>query len=109
LSPFPPGWGERGTDFIGYYDCLFYNRTAYLMVAASFALAAVVLFFLRDRGPDTLLVLCGALAAVIDLVYRVRGPVMRLLRTDLGGRFLFMPLWVFGVFWLCLGLLGMNG
>jgi hypothetical protein len=109
LSPLPPAWGGGGTDFLGYYDCLFYNRTAYLMVAVSFGLAAVLLYFLRDRGPDTLLILCGVLAAVIDLAYRVRGPVARLLRADLGGRFLFMPLWVFGVFWLCLGLLGASG
>jgi hypothetical protein len=50
------------------------------------------------------LVIGGPLALVIDLVYRLRSPSGDLLLPSRGGKFLYLPVWVFAIFWFLYGL-----
>jgi hypothetical protein len=55
-----------------------------------------------------LLVVFGPVATVADLGYRLGSASGHWFHPNAGGKFFFLPLWLWGIFWLCYGLWGLN-
>jgi hypothetical protein len=54
-----------------------------------------------DKGP--LMMIAGPIVSALDLLYRTKSRNGHWLRADGGGALLFIPVWLFGAFWLVLG------
>lgn len=81
-----------------------FNAAAFAIVALSFLPALGICQLLRDNRDGMKLVIGGPLALAIDLVYRLRSPSGNLLLPSRGGKFLYLPVWVFAIFWSLYGL-----
>jgi hypothetical protein len=79
------------------------NVAGLVMIAASFLPALGVCRLIGDDRDGLKLVIGGPLALALDLVYRIRSPDGNLFLPGRGGKLAYLPLWVFGIFWLCYG------
>ena len=80
------------------------NAAAFVILGVSFLPALGICRLLRDDRDGMKLIIGGPLALVIDLVYRLRSPSGDLLLPSRGGKFLYLPVWVFAIFWSLYGL-----
>ena len=81
-----------------------FNVAAVAIVAVSFLPALGICRLLGDDRDGTKLAIGGPLALVIDLVFRFRSPLGDLWLPGRGGKFLYLPVWVFAIFWSLYGL-----
>lgn len=94
--------GEPGPDF--FWTLLPFNAAGFVIVAVSFL---PILGLCRLRGEErdaVVLAIGGPVALALDLAYRLRFSGGDLVSPNRGGKFLWLPLWGFGVFWLVYGL-----
>jgi hypothetical protein len=75
------------------------------MIAICFGLAYIVGSLAGNVSDGMLLIVGGPLATVADLGYRYRFSRGSLLSPGAGGRFMFLPVWPFGIFWFTIGCL----
>ncbi len=80
------------------------NGTGFALIAASFLPALGVCYLVGDDRDGLKLTVGGPLALGLDLMYRLRSPDGHWLLPGRGGKFAFLPLWVFGIFWFCTGI-----
>lgn len=73
------------------------------MIGLSFGLAALICRFLGNAGDAMMLAVGGAISIPIDLIYRSYSPLGHWINPNGGGKFFFLPIWIFGVFWTCYG------
>lgn len=106
LEDKPPRLWERIARLFGYGDCILYNRTGYLILLISFLPLALYSVYLRDIPEGKGLVIGGLSVCVFDFVFRLASSDFHLFQFHPGGRFLFLPMWIMGVFWIVLGLRG---
>jgi hypothetical protein len=81
-----------------------FNAAAFAIVAVSFLPALGICRLLGDERDGMKLVIGGPVALVIDLIYRLRSKSGDLLLPGRGGKFLYLPVWVFAIFWSLYGL-----
>jgi hypothetical protein len=72
------------------------------MFIAAFGAASAILYAVGTITEGPLMMIAGPLLAAVDLVYR-RAKRGRLVGGTAGGTFLFVPVWIWGVFWTALG------
>jgi hypothetical protein len=80
------------------------NAVGFMIVAASFGPVWVVCQLLGEGRNAVILATGGPIALALDLGYRLRFSNGDLLRPGLGGKFLWLPMWGFGIFWFVYGL-----
>jgi hypothetical protein len=79
------------------------NAAGFLIIAGSFVPALVICYLIGDNRDGMKLAIGGPLALAADLVYRLTIRDGHWLVPTAGGKFLFLPVWVFGVFWTIYG------
>jgi len=79
------------------------NASGLVIIALSFLPALGICHLLGDARDSMKLAIGGPLAVVIDLVYRGTSPSGHWFLPNHGGKFFFLPLWMFGVFWSLYG------
>src|SRR5205823_460511 len=97
---------DRLKDWLGYKDCVGHNKAGYVLIGISFGLAYFVCWLSGDTRNDRMLMIGGPIATVLDLGYRRYSAGGHWLLPGQGGRFLFLPIWVFGFIWLAIGMCG---
>jgi hypothetical protein len=80
------------------------NVAGYVIIAASFLPALAVCHLLGDNRDGAKLAIGGPLVLLMDLAYRLRFKSKDFLSPAAGGKFLYLPLWPFGIFWSLFGL-----
>ncbi|HEX4611349.1 MAG TPA: hypothetical protein VH092_24360 [Urbifossiella sp.] len=80
------------------------NDIGFGVLALSFIPAVIVCELLRDDRDGMKLVIGGPLTAAIDLGYRLRTQAGSVLLPERGGKFFWLPIWVFGFLWTLYGL-----
>jgi hypothetical protein len=79
------------------------NVAGFIMIAAGFLPALGVCRLLGDDRDGLKLVIGGPLTLALDLAYRLRSPAGSLFLPRRGGKLAYLPLWVFGIFWIGYG------
>ncbi len=79
------------------------NRPGIVTLAIAFgvAIGGGALVGITAEGP--LMMIAGPLCLVMDLGYRFSRPERGWFQPGAGGAMFFIPVWVFGIFWLVLG------
>jgi hypothetical protein len=79
------------------------NGAGFVMIAAGFLPALGICHLLGDDRDGLALAIGGPLTLAIDLVYRLTMPSGHWVVPSRGGKFFFLPLWVWSVFWTLFG------
>ena len=79
------------------------NGSGLLIVATCFLPALAIGQLLGDNRDAVKLVIGGPVATVMDLIYRNFSPDGHWIYPNAGGKFLYFPMWVFGIFWTLYG------
>ncbi len=108
VPPTPLPWWLAVAAVFGYGECGLYNRTGYLLIGICFGLAALIGYVIGDTRSNTVLLIGGPIATGADVAVRSLWSLGYGLFPDRGGRFFILPLWLFGLIWLALGLLRGN-
>jgi len=83
---------------------VFFNFLGLGMFVASWTVAFIAADALGLAGEGPRMVVAGPMAVLLDGLFRWRHPAGHWLNPTGGGNVLFIPVWVFGVFWTLLGL-----
>jgi hypothetical protein len=84
---------------------LIFNLTGMGMLAAGFGVAFAVQSLSGGLSDDVVLLIAAPLLFVADLAYRHRSGAGRgwWYHPRRGGHFVFIPVWILGLFWMGLG------
>jgi hypothetical protein len=83
------------------------NKLGFLLGCLCAAAAYAVAWCIGDFRDEILLVVFGPIAIAADLSYRLKSPSGHWLYPNSGGKFAYLPLWFWGIFWLCYGAWGL--
>jgi hypothetical protein len=83
---------------------LILNWQAAVIVAIAFGIAIGVGNLAGIMAEAQQMIIAGPLCVIMDLVYRATRPVRRWFHPDGGGALFFIPVWMFGVLWVVLGI-----
>lgn len=75
------------------------------MIAICFGVAYLVRLLAGNESHGFLLMVGGLLATIVDIGFRFRFANWSLIGQSSGGWFIFLPLWVLGIFWFIFGFL----
>lgn len=79
------------------------NLLGIVMAAAGFGIAYGVGTLLGSTEEDLIMIIGGPIITIADLGYRLRSRTGHWFQSDGGGSLFFLPMWLFGLFWLGLG------
>lgn len=79
------------------------NVAGFVIIAVSFLPALGICHLIGDNRDGTKLAIGGMLSLAIDLLYRFSIPSGHWLLPNHGGKFFFLPVWMFGIFWTVYG------
>jgi len=80
------------------------NRAGFAIIAASFLPAMAICYLLGDDRKGTELVIGGILALAFDLGYRLKTPTGHWFLPDGGGKVIYLPVWMWSIFWIIFGI-----
>jgi hypothetical protein len=100
---------DRVKSWLGYEDCVGHNKAGYVLIGLGFGLAFLICWLGGAVSNQRLLLIGGPITTVLDLSYRRYSAGGHWLRPDRGGRFLLLPVWVFGLIWLAFGAFEITG
>ncbi len=82
---------------------IIFNLPGILMAAVAFGIAFGIGHLVGISAEGPLMMIAGPLCAAIDLAYRHRRPDRHWFHPGFGGALFFIPVWMFGIVWLVLG------
>lgn len=82
---------------------IIFNIPGIVIVAISFAIAFGVGHLTGTSAEGPLMIIAGSLAAAFDVIYRLKQSVRHWFHPSYGGSLFFLPVWIFGVLWMVLG------
>jgi hypothetical protein len=82
---------------------IIFNIAGMVMMLISFGIAYGVCHMLGNTAEGFWMVISGLVAMVLDFTYRFMKAVPRYFHPKGGGSVFFLPVWLFGVIWLVLG------
>jgi hypothetical protein len=80
------------------------NGSGLVILVLSFLPALVISQMIGDNRDGIRLVIGGPISFMMDLIYRCSSPERHWLYPNGGGKFLFFPMWMFGIFWTLYGM-----
>lgn len=79
------------------------------MIAIGFLPVLGVCNLLGDDRSGLILAIGGPIIVALDVAYRFQWSSGDLLQPGHGGKFLFLPIWLFGIFWFAYGMWQLKG
>ena len=83
---------------------IIFNLPGILIASVAFGVAFGLGHLVGFTAEGPLMIVAGPLCAAMDLAYRSRRPERRWFHPSFGGALFFIPVWVFGIIWLVLGI-----
>jgi len=82
---------------------LSFNRSGLAMLAIGFATAFGIGEFRHITAEGPLMIIASVILIPMDLIYRFTRKERHLFHSSGGGNLFFIPIWIWGLFWISLG------